>query len=101
MNATSAATAGAVTFVWLGMVLAISFLDPVTHRAGSSGGPWPRWCCWSAWVSRCSRCERGSSGTLVPESPGRMSGAAARYSWTGTFWEGGDATPLSEVPLTG
>ncbi|MEU0005250.1 hypothetical protein ABZ079_13380 [Streptomyces sp. NPDC006314] len=27
MNATSAATASAVTFVWLGMVLAISFLE--------------------------------------------------------------------------
>ncbi|MEV4338909.1 hypothetical protein [Streptomyces sp. NPDC049590] len=34
MNATSAATAGAVTFVWLGMVLAISFLEaPLKFRA--------------------------------------------------------------------
>jgi hypothetical protein len=34
MNTTSAATAGAVTFVWLGMVLAISFLEaPLKFRA--------------------------------------------------------------------
>jgi hypothetical protein len=34
MNATSAATASAVTFVWLGMVLAISFLEtPLKFRA--------------------------------------------------------------------
>ncbi|WP_225094998.1 hypothetical protein [Streptomyces sp. CoH27] len=34
MNATSAALAGAVTFVWLGMVLAISFLEaPLKFRA--------------------------------------------------------------------
>ncbi|MER6984162.1 hypothetical protein [Streptomyces carpinensis] len=34
MNATSAATAGAATFVWLGMVLAISFLEaPLKFRA--------------------------------------------------------------------
>ncbi|WP_377273369.1 hypothetical protein [Peterkaempfera sp. SMS 1(5)a] len=34
MNATSAAIAGAVTFVWLGMVLAISFLEaPLKFRA--------------------------------------------------------------------
>ncbi len=34
MNATSAATAGAVTFLWLGMVLAISFLEaPLKFRA--------------------------------------------------------------------
>ncbi|MFJ4525831.1 hypothetical protein ACIP4Y_33690 [Streptomyces sp. NPDC088810] len=34
MNATSAATAGAVSFVWLGMVLAISFLEaPLKFRA--------------------------------------------------------------------
>jgi len=34
MNATSAAVAGAVTFVWLGMVLAISFLEaPLKFRA--------------------------------------------------------------------
>ncbi|MEU6665736.1 hypothetical protein [Streptomyces sp. NPDC046727] len=34
MNATSAATATAVTFVWLGMVLAISFLEaPLKFRA--------------------------------------------------------------------
>ncbi|WP_030183714.1 hypothetical protein [Streptomyces sp. NRRL S-813] len=34
MNTTSAATASAVTFVWLGMVLAISFLEaPLKFRA--------------------------------------------------------------------
>jgi hypothetical protein len=34
MNVTSAATASAVTFVWLGMVLAISFLEaPLKFRA--------------------------------------------------------------------
>lgn len=34
MNATWAATAGAATFVWLGMVLAISFLEaPLKFRA--------------------------------------------------------------------
>jgi hypothetical protein len=34
MNSTSAATASAVTFVWLGMVLAISFLEaPLKFRA--------------------------------------------------------------------
>jgi hypothetical protein len=34
MNSTSAAVAGAVTFVWLGMVLAISFLEaPLKFRA--------------------------------------------------------------------
>lgn len=34
MDATSAATAGAVTFLWLGMVLAISFLEaPLKFRA--------------------------------------------------------------------
>ncbi|MEU9478934.1 hypothetical protein [Streptomyces sp. NPDC048191] len=34
MNATSAATASAITFVWLGMVLAISFLEaPLKFRA--------------------------------------------------------------------
>jgi hypothetical protein len=34
MNTTSAAVAGAVTFVWLGMVLAISFLEaPLKFRA--------------------------------------------------------------------
>lgn len=34
MNTTSAAAAGAVTFVWLGMVLAISFLEaPLKFRA--------------------------------------------------------------------
>ncbi|WP_318200045.1 hypothetical protein [Streptomyces sp. SCL15-4] len=34
MNAASAATAGAITFVWLGMVLAISFLEaPLKFRA--------------------------------------------------------------------
>ncbi|MGW5171612.1 hypothetical protein ACWEQU_25090 [Streptomyces nodosus] len=34
MNATSAATAGAVVFLWLGMVLAISFLEaPLKFRA--------------------------------------------------------------------
>ncbi|KUN31017.1 MULTISPECIES: hypothetical protein [Streptomyces] len=34
MNSTAAATAGAVTFVWLGMVLAISFLEaPLKFRA--------------------------------------------------------------------
>ncbi|CAL9284664.1 hypothetical protein [Streptomyces sp. SudanB182_2057] len=34
MNDTSAAVAGAVTFVWLGMVLAISFLEaPLKFRA--------------------------------------------------------------------
>ncbi len=34
MNTTAAATAGAVTFVWLGMVLAISFLEaPLKFRA--------------------------------------------------------------------
>lgn len=34
MNATSAATAGAVIFLWLGMVLAISFLEaPLKFRA--------------------------------------------------------------------
>ncbi|TDD89868.1 hypothetical protein E1293_03990 [Actinomadura darangshiensis] len=34
MNATSAATAGAVTFLWLGMVLAISFMEaPLKFRA--------------------------------------------------------------------
>ncbi|MEV6806346.1 hypothetical protein [Streptomyces sp. NPDC051132] len=34
MNATSAATGAAVTFVWLGMVLAISFLEaPLKFRA--------------------------------------------------------------------
>ncbi|CUW25489.1 hypothetical protein [Streptomyces reticuli] len=34
MNATSAAVAGAVTFVWLGMVLGISFLEaPLKFRA--------------------------------------------------------------------
>jgi hypothetical protein len=34
MNATAAATAGAVTFVWLGMVLGISFLEaPLKFRA--------------------------------------------------------------------
>ncbi|MFK4144791.1 hypothetical protein [Streptomyces sp. NPDC004065] len=34
MNATSADTAGALTFVWLGMVLAISFLEaPLKFRA--------------------------------------------------------------------
>jgi hypothetical protein len=34
MNATSAATAGAVAFLWLGMVLAISFLEaPLKFRA--------------------------------------------------------------------
>ncbi|MEV5384070.1 hypothetical protein [Streptomyces sp. NPDC052721] len=34
MNTTPAATAGAVTFVWLGMVLAISFLEaPLKFRA--------------------------------------------------------------------
>jgi hypothetical protein len=34
MNATSAAVAGAVTFVWFGMVLAISFLEaPLKFRA--------------------------------------------------------------------
>ncbi|AYN38147.1 hypothetical protein D9753_03440 [Streptomyces dangxiongensis] len=34
MNATSAGTASAVTFVWLGMVLAISFLEaPLKFRA--------------------------------------------------------------------
>ncbi|GAA0630767.1 hypothetical protein GCM10009535_02730 [Streptomyces thermocarboxydovorans] len=34
MNTTSAATAGAVVFVWLGMVLAISFLEaPLKFRA--------------------------------------------------------------------
>ncbi|MET8770140.1 hypothetical protein [Streptomyces sp. NPDC004658] len=34
MDTTSAATAGAVTFVWLGMVLAISFLEaPLKFRA--------------------------------------------------------------------
>ncbi|MGW4567418.1 hypothetical protein ACWEN3_35205 [Streptomyces sp. NPDC004561] len=34
MNATSAATAGAITFVWLGMVLAISFVEaPLKFRA--------------------------------------------------------------------
>ncbi|MGI5143370.1 hypothetical protein [Streptomyces sp. CA-106110] len=34
MNTTSAATAGAVTFLWLGMVLAISFLEaPLKFRA--------------------------------------------------------------------
>ncbi|WP_432026119.1 hypothetical protein [Streptomyces sp. 1222.5] len=34
MNATSAAVASAVTFVWLGMVLAISFLEaPLKFRA--------------------------------------------------------------------
>ena len=34
MNATSAATASAVTFVWVGMVLAISFLEaPLKFRA--------------------------------------------------------------------
>lgn len=34
MNATSAAVAGALTFLWLGMVLAISFLEaPLKFRA--------------------------------------------------------------------
>ncbi|WP_028803951.1 hypothetical protein [Streptomyces sp. 142MFCol3.1] len=34
MNTTSSATAGAVTFLWLGMVLAISFLEaPLKFRA--------------------------------------------------------------------
>jgi hypothetical protein len=34
MNATAAATAGALTFLWLGMVLAISFLEaPLKFRA--------------------------------------------------------------------
>jgi hypothetical protein len=34
MNSTAAATAGAVTFTWLGMVLAISFLEaPLKFRA--------------------------------------------------------------------
>jgi hypothetical protein len=34
MNATSAAIAGAAAFVWLGMVLAISFLEaPLKFRA--------------------------------------------------------------------
>lgn len=34
MNTTAAATAGAVTFVWVGMVLAISFLEaPLKFRA--------------------------------------------------------------------
>ncbi|MEU1476679.1 hypothetical protein ACFYZ8_15145 [Streptomyces sp. NPDC001668] len=34
MNTSSAATAGALTFVWLGMVLAISFLEaPLKFRA--------------------------------------------------------------------
>jgi hypothetical protein len=34
MSAASAATAGAITFVWLGMVLAISFLEaPLKFRA--------------------------------------------------------------------
>jgi hypothetical protein len=34
MNATAAATAGAVTFVWLGMVLGVSFLEaPLKFRA--------------------------------------------------------------------
>ncbi|MGW5494149.1 hypothetical protein [Streptomyces olivaceoviridis] len=34
MNSTAATTAGAVTFVWLGMVLAISFLEaPLKFRA--------------------------------------------------------------------
>ncbi|MFE9357686.1 hypothetical protein ACFYPB_26710 [Streptomyces olivaceoviridis] len=34
MNSTAVATAGAVTFVWLGMVLAISFLEaPLKFRA--------------------------------------------------------------------
>lgn len=34
MNATAAAAAGAITFVWLGMVLAISFLEaPLKFRA--------------------------------------------------------------------
>ncbi|WP_406430155.1 hypothetical protein OHB00_00605 [Streptomyces sp. NBC_00631] len=34
MNTTSTATAGAVTFLWLGMVLAISFLEaPLKFRA--------------------------------------------------------------------
>ncbi|WP_326698404.1 hypothetical protein OG909_14385 [Streptomyces sp. NBC_01754] len=34
MNAEAAATAGAVTFVWLGMVLAISFIEaPLKFRA--------------------------------------------------------------------
>ncbi|TYB41539.1 hypothetical protein [Actinomadura chibensis] len=34
MNATAAATAGAVTFLWLGMVLAISFMEaPLKFRA--------------------------------------------------------------------
>jgi hypothetical protein len=43
----------------------------------------------------------GRPGPSYPRAPDGWRGAAARYSWTGTFWEGGDATPLSEVPLTG